>query len=1070
MHQLTVVICTHNRAQLLEKALASLNQAARPETCSVEILVIANACSDRTHELLASYGEHAAGKLPLRWVAEPAPGKSHALNRAISLVTGDIVTFVDDDHRVDHGYLVGICAAASQYPKATMFCGRILPDWDGTEPAWVHDEGRHKIRPLPIPRSDGGPLPKQLSAEDAMPGGGNLFLRREVFDRVGGFSTDLGPRGHDLGGGEDTVFLLNALGRGETLQYVPDVVQHHYVDQERLRLGYLLAKAYQRARFSMRARASGLRIPLYMWRKLGQHLLGTVFSLNLSKSRYHLVRSAATLGEMHGIRARLPTGTPPVSAGLYRARIYFSALLSLAALGFSQIPAHGSEPFGGVAAALAASTGIALLLGIKSLLNFSRSGPRIRDEVWRHYRFYAVAAFFRLLVASWGMLSIMSGAGVVVYASASTLLGLPFSPASAMGAGVAGILAITALQFCRHLLLLPASLAASAHYRMSRLYPLWRLLSPSRLNAATGGLTAAALILVASASVKLMTLGRWDWLVPLGAAVGFYGSLFLWLRRPLEPSPVKRKSAPDGRPNVLLIGSDTLRADRLDGTYRRDLTPFIDRLKAKGSLFTHCYVPCARTAPSLISLLTGVWPHRHGVRDNFVADAEIPLQMDALPQIFRRHGYYTAGLSDWSGADMAKYPFGFEYLDVPEDQWNIKLYIRQGPKDLRLFLSLFTHNAFGKFFLPEIHYLGGIPLTDELGIETRRLLNYLAQGDKPFFLNAFFSTTHGPFGSEYPYYGMFSEPDYAGESKFAMARVADPFDIIRRQGEPREEFDLDQIINLYDSCVRRFDDEVARIVRHLEACGLAENTIIALYSDHGMEFFEHDTWGQGNSAVGEASSRVPLLIVDPRRSTGRQLGQAVRSIDLAPTLLELAGLPPHPGMDGASLRGRLDGIAPAEELPAYNETGIWLTSLPGMPENHLRYPDLVELLEVPDKKKGTLAVKAEYLSLIVAAKDRMIRSGQWKLVYQPLTNGYLLKLFDLSRDPECRHDTIKQEPDVARQLWTQLQRLIKDDTADARFRSGGGPVDSSVAENAPGQGYEKPEVPLGATSETSISM
>ena len=90
--------------------------------------------------------------------------------------------------------------------------------------------------------------------------------------------------------------------------------------------------------------------------------------------------------------------------------------------------------------------------------------------------------------------------------------------------------------------------------------------------------------------------------------------------------------------------------------------------------------------------------------------------------------------------------------------------IRQGPKDLRLFLSLFVRNRFGKRCLPELYYLGGVPSTDLLGRDVRRHLSGLAGTGQPFLLNAFFSTTHPPFASEYPYYTRFAEPDYDGPS------------------------------------------------------------------------------------------------------------------------------------------------------------------------------------------------------------------------------------------------------------------------------------------------------------------
>ena len=231
-----------------------------------------------------------------------------------------------------------------------------------------------------------------------------------------------------------------------------------------------------------------------------------------------------------------------------------------------------------------------------------------------------------------------------------------------------------------------------------------------------------------------------------------------------------------------------------------------------------------------------------------------------------------------------------------------------------------------------------------------------------------------------------------------MARLTDPFEIIRQQGAPKEEFDLDQIIDLYDGCVAEFDDEVGKMLRHLDDCGLAGNTIVVVYSDHGMEFFEHDTWGQGNSAVGDFSSRIPLLIRDPRKHACGIVDQVVRSIDLAPTLLELVGASPTANMDGVSLAGCF--------------------------EQHQRYPDLLELMGVPDRASGTMSIKPEYTMRIMDAKDRMIRRGQWKLTYQPLTNGHILQLFDIVADPMCKQNLIDQHADIAATLWQNLRVWI----------------------------------------------
>jgi arylsulfatase A-like enzyme len=538
------------------------------------------------------------------------------------------------------------------------------------------------------------------------------------------------------------------------------------------------------------------------------------------------------------------------------------------------------------------------------------------------------------------------------------------------------------------------------------------------------------LLLLITASWQLAKQNQTGDLIALWAAVLFFAGAITWAAWLPEARPPSRspERAADVPPNILMIGSDTLRADRLSALgYRRTLTPHIDRLAEQGVLFANCYVPCARTAPSLVSLLTGTWPHTHGIRDNFVTDAETRLKVAALPQLLKPLGYRTAALSDWCGGDMGKLSFGFDYTDLPEDQWNLKYLIRQGPKDMRLFVSLFTHNRLGRLLLPEIYYLGGVPLTQPMGRRARRLVSRLAESAQPFFMNVFYSTTHPPFASEWPWYTRFADPAYAGESKFAMARLTDPFEIIRRQGAPKEEFDLDQIIDLYDGCVAEFDDEVGKMLCHLDACGLADNTIVVVYSDHGMEFFEHDTWGQGNSAVGDFSPRIPLLIRDPRKPARGKIEQVVRSIDLAPTLLELVGATPTASMEGVSLAQCFSAHGSCPSFDAFNETGVWIAEIPGMPEHHLRYPDLLELMEVPDRSSGTMAIKPEYTLRIMDAKDRMIRSGRWKLVYQPLESGYQLRLFDLDIDPECRVDVLDRYPETASQLRQALLSWIAED-------------------------------------------
>lgn len=998
---------------------------------TVRILVAANACTDATVERMRAYQalQTDRGWIPLQVIEVPTPGKSHAINRAIPEIDTELAAFVDDDHRVDDGYLVAIEEAADAWPDAGLYCGRILPDWDGTEPEWVHDEGPYRIYPLPIPRYDQGDAAKTITPDEGpIPGGGNLVVRRAVFELTGQFSTELGPHGHDLGGGEDSEYVLRAMRRGVRCQYVPGMVQHHYVDTERLRLGYLLKKSYQRTRSTSRIHGNG-SVPLYMCRKLAEYGFHSLFSLSWARRRFYSMRVAAALGEIQGRREsghRKNAPNLPPDQGMVAVKLLAPVTLACGLIAWF---ASGDAKWAGLlpAAGVAALGAVALLA--KSLAHFSQTGPRIREEVLTHYRRYSMYALARLTLWAFALMLFTGGIGVLLYFMLATALQAPWSGWLAALAAVVGIVGAFALQFVDKLRFNPGLLVASMHYRMSRLYGLWQGMTPARLAALRALGLAGAALLLAAASWQLAQEGRAGDLIALWAAVLFVAGSVAWTawqpeaRPPRNPRP-RKEGAP---PNLLMIGSDTLRADRLGAMgYHRALTPHIDQLGEQGALFANCYVPCARTAPSLISLLTGTWPHTHGIRDNFVPDADTRLKVDALPQILKARGYRTAAISDWCGADMGKFSFGFEHTDLPEDQWNLKYLIRQGPKDLRLFLSLFLHNRLGRLLLPELYYLGGVPLTRPLGRRARRLVSRLAASGEPFLLNVFYSTTHPPFASEWPWYTRFADAGYRGESKFAMARLTDPFDILRRQGAPREEFDLDQIIDLYDGCVAEFDDEVGRMLAHLQACGIAEDTIVVVYSDHGMEFFEHDTWGQGNSAVGEASPRIPLVIRDPRKPARGRVDNVVRSIDLAPTLLELADAPPAGGMDGVSLAGCLAEGGDCPELDAFNETGIWITDIPGLPEDHLRYPDLLALIDVPDHDRGTLGIKPEYSARIMAAKDRMLRRGRWKLVYQPLEGGYALRLFDLERDPGCQHDVSDTHPEIRDDLWMRLKAFMPD--------------------------------------------
>lgn len=297
---IAVVICTHNRAPLLRQTLDTMARARRPDGVRAEVLVVANACSDETPALLsAAQMDPAWRDLPLRWIAEPRSGKSHALNRAIAETDAAALCFIDDDQFVDANFLPSLAEALHAHPEYGILCGRIRPAWDGSEPAWVHATGRYHIPIRPFPEYEFGDAPKEILAGHKLPSGGNITVRSEVFRKVGLFSTELGPQGHNLMGGEDHDFIQRCLAQGVRILYVPGLRQLHALEPERMRTGYMLRKSYLRSLSARRMSGDpprGLRP--YLVIKPVRYGLSALFTLDANRRFHYLIRTAAALGEL----------------------------------------------------------------------------------------------------------------------------------------------------------------------------------------------------------------------------------------------------------------------------------------------------------------------------------------------------------------------------------------------------------------------------------------------------------------------------------------------------------------------------------------------------------------------------------------------------------------------------------------------------------------------------------------------------------------------------------------------------------------------------------------------------
>lgn len=260
--KVTVVLCTYNRSESLAKALASVARSIVPESIQWEVLVVDNNSGDRTKEVVEEFSRRYPSRF--RYLFERKQGKSYALNSGIRESKGDILAFTDDDVTVEPVWLMNLTSALGESKWAGVG-GRVLPDRNFSLPPWFPREGRYRLAPLAM--FDIGLNGFELTES---PFGNNMAFRKEVFEKHGGFRTDLGPcLGSEIRG-EDTEFGQRLLAAGERLCYEPSAVVYHAVPETRVRKDYFLAWWFDKARADIRA--CGLP-PEANWRVAGTPLI-----------------------------------------------------------------------------------------------------------------------------------------------------------------------------------------------------------------------------------------------------------------------------------------------------------------------------------------------------------------------------------------------------------------------------------------------------------------------------------------------------------------------------------------------------------------------------------------------------------------------------------------------------------------------------------------------------------------------------------------------------------------------------------------------------------------------------
>jgi arylsulfatase A-like enzyme len=305
---------------------------------------------------------------------------------------------------------------------------------------------------------------------------------------------------------------------------------------------------------------------------------------------------------------------------------------------------------------------------------------------------------------------------------------------------------------------------------------------------------------------------------------------------------VEDRDARQGRPNLLFVTIDALRADHLGCYgYDRPTSPALDRLATEGVRFAHAFSNAPMTIPSLPQIFTS----------RYFPSASSPTLLSSL----------FAG--------------GFAHTKA----------IIHNPY-LEYFLTLDARDSFDSMSSVQWH-------ADRIAAKALRWID-ANRGDR-WALYLHFLDTHTPYHVPLPDATRFVDPSYDGPIGATFGDV---------EGAQHEKFDAADrahVIALYDGAIRYVDEHLGRLLEALRTQGLLDNTVVVVSADHGDEFWDHGSFFHGVSLYDE-QLHVPLIVRLPHAArAGTVVDPQVRSIDIVPTIVDALGVPAYPDFQGASL-------------------------------------------------------------------------------------------------------------------------------------------------------------------------
>jgi glucosyl-dolichyl phosphate glucuronosyltransferase len=298
---ITVILCTFNRASSLSNALDSVAAQVLPESIEWEVLVVDNNSTDQTREVAEKYCREYPGRF--RYLFEPQQGLSRARNAGIRQARAEIVAFMDDDVTVGPTWLQNLTASLHDGQWAGAG-GPIRPPQEFQPPRWLSLGGPKDLGGA-LALIDFGDVPGELKRA---PYGTNMAFRRSMFEKYGIFRADLGRCGNSLLSNEDTEFGKRLLSAGERLRYEASAVVHHPVFPERLSKKYFRVWWFNYGRALILERGPrpailGIPRPLISisnraLRSLSVRTLRWLFTLNPQDRFYNECQVWMTIGEI----------------------------------------------------------------------------------------------------------------------------------------------------------------------------------------------------------------------------------------------------------------------------------------------------------------------------------------------------------------------------------------------------------------------------------------------------------------------------------------------------------------------------------------------------------------------------------------------------------------------------------------------------------------------------------------------------------------------------------------------------------------------------------------------------